>query len=503
MPHKRQSCHFQVRGPPLEYIATLLGGATARVASVCPCDGGALTACVDRLKLGSDRPKADPRVLRAYKKAMGAIYSQYGHIPSVPFNTVINTYGGTKRAMYTYCAELYHMFGLGKMYFLVFGKPGERNPLTKIRSRAIVPQVSKYEGVTQPQFTPILVELAGGRFAQERMTHNIRNSDGTPMFTCGMDNRQIARVIVDALAAGYVVISLDISSFDGSLGELASIERRAFYETTDKWSDLDRVLQAQEESELHCRSFKARIPGIRQSGTAGTGIANKMCMASILKAAMGPSGNKLLVAGDDALAFVSPEAYTTSSQSWLKRMQKLGLGVTVEDDIRLAFTMPATTVGEVVFCRSKVVITDSGPLLVKLPEDALVTAMNITRHARSPQFADYIHTVGVGYTHLWPVPILYKIARMLASVEGRNNEWLLGNSGLDYCIKQLPKGGTIAEYTPTEGDRIAYYQTTGIAPQTQSTIEDLIDCLAPVYRDEVHEHCARLLRREPVFMHNE
>jgi hypothetical protein len=451
----------------------LTGGVDPTRETVCPCTAGALTAYVRRLQLFKKRAVPHVKILEKYRREMRWIYSLFGKkIKKKRMIDVVNSYSGRKRAVYAEALVSYEKYGLGPMSFPAFSKPYELNDPGKIRARAILPQMSRQidaNGKSRMMPLPILIELAYGRYAQERSMGKLLNYDGTPMTTCGLNPRQIAQLIIHHMEGDYVALSLDVSAFDGFLGDLAEIEREEFLRHIESMSDdIIRVMKSQKRSNLS-GPIAVNIPHIRQSGTAGTGLANKLCMLAILRVTTGAhSSHRYLVAGDDALLFVPRAQFKLYINSWLRKFQDLALQVKVEG--------VAHHYSEVTFCRARVTLADNGYTLIKLPLDAIQTALNIPRHVKGPHVIDYITTRGEGYQRLWRVPILHELGVLLASANGRVRPDLLGNSGLDYMIGRDESPGPKSAIIHSPESREAFQRAFGItAPQQIAAEAELLE----------------------------
>ncbi len=478
-----QNWHLSMEGPSAIRLALLLGGVGPERDSICGCIGGGVTACTCRLQLFKKRVQPHERILKKYSESIDWLYSMLtddGKIRHVPIEQVAMSYTGRKRQIYLDCAASYRRYGLGRMSFRWFPKRYERNDPEKPRDRAILPQMSMQQTDGENKGArwmplPILLELAGGRFAQERSMHKLVNDDGSPMTTCGMSQREIAQLIMSQMKTGVRCLSFDISSFDGSLGPLAAKERLAFLKHTHIDRDLRRVIDAQMKSELG-GDVSVDIPGIRQSGTAGTGLANKLCMLAILRAAAGTQGyRRYLVAGDDALLFVKDDDYQRYGNSWSRKFLDLGLQVKLVGN-----TMDFR---EVEFCRSQITLGRDGWVLTKIPIDALRVVLNQMRHLKGPHLLDYLTTVGRGYSELWKVPVHHELGLLLMSAGGRDRPELLGNSGLDYLITKQGKDSLKTRSISVPEMRESYFLTFGVPPADQIKAEAELRLLSKDFRN--------------------
>lgn len=497
-PHRRArgpNTHLAIEGPDITALGLAFGVDETRCATVCACAGSLLWAC--QIRLGAFNGEPDPGdkcALRQYVKSLRTIYSRMtcgGKLRRVSTLQIANGYSGKKRLDALVDRVLLAEQGLGeRMVFRAECKGHELNEkLTNVRSRAILPQKAFYpEGVRGGVFagqgkgwrlSPILAENAAGRYDQERRMHNLRNPDNTPVFNCGLTQEQVARLIVYHSNLAEAAAQLDLESMDGFSFHTAPLERRVFVEYTEDPNDpvLSELMRTQNQGNIDTPELKLRIKGIRQSGTAGTAVANKCVMYAMLHSHFG-DGAYYLIFGDDALVWVRGD-----SSAWMTdlpvRYKRVGYNLKV-DGISCG---PSA----IVACRSQVVVGKRGWVMAKTPASAFRKVFNISRHLRGSEFDHYVHTIGVGYSKLWEgVPVLEELGLCLASVVGKVKPDLLSNSGMEYLMRHVvPKvNGEAVEhsYVPTirvtPEPREAFCDAFGILPAQQISMEAQIRAIA-------------------------
>lgn len=309
--------------------------------------------------------------------------------------------------------------------------------------------------------------------------HNLRNPDNTPVFNCGLSQTQVARLIVHHSSLADDAAQFDLESMDGFSHIAAPLERREFVAHTENPNDpiLVAVMRAQNQGNIDTPELKLRIKHIRQSGTAGTAVANKCVMYAMLHSYFG-DGAYYLIFGDDALVWIRGD-----SSAWMvdlpRHYKRVGFNLKVDGISR----GPAA----IVACRSQVVVGSRGWVMAKTPASAFRKVFNISRHLRGNEFGHYVHTIGVGYSKLWEgVPVLEELGLCLASVKGQVKADLLGTTGMEYLMRHIvPKvNGEAVEhsYIPTfrvtPEPRDAFCDAFGILPAQQISMEEQIRAIA-------------------------
>lgn len=482
----------------LNRILGVLGAENNDVQTPCTCSGGLVEALVNRQRLlDPARPKRiNERFLRGYRVSVYQMYQKlYGLTQSkslLTYEQCVERYSGPKREMYARSlAELrYHDYS-HDVFFPAMVKWGERTA----RYRCILPQAIRAKGVPgvtkegQVLLAPILTELPG-RLLLEEGIHGLRNFDGSRMIASGSDLNKRARVIRSMVRPGWTCFSFDFSSFDGSLGQVATEERLAFRRFMERRGECDpwlvKTLRTQEMMVVDTRDVKARIAKNRGSGTAGTSIGNKICALSALQWAVGRANDlkavKYYCDGDDTLLVVRNDQLPFMS-SWRRRLMMLGLESKIENI--------ATSPEEVVFCRAQPIDTVNGPFLCKRPLDAMMTQTNLCRHWRgdSRRFADYLATLHVGFRDVYAgVPVLGQLCKLFP-MGGRVDKELLAGSGIEYLLKNDRRKRS---YLVTDEARVSFAAAFGISCVEQQLCEkwlsELGDELAPQWVDKTLWH---------------
>lgn len=406
-------------------------------------------------------------------------------MPLMTCGEMAETYDGSKRAHYRACAtELEHNPLTWRRRREIYHEPsGKWGELTR-RPRVLLVQTVRSQGCPAvkagtPLRAPILVE---GRYRNQVETslHHYMSAHGHHMVASGMDLYKRGRMISKYSRQGWLVLSCDWKSFDGSLGELGVVERNEFLAAMKALHGADEALAATIWSQNFCKiqggPVSGRMYGNRGSGTAGTSSGNKVVVLSALHYALGPglrgaNSCQLFCDGDDTLIFVPP-IHRRWVDSWVRRLTELGLETKVEQEVENNGT--DDQLAAIRFCRAGVIETQHGPFLCKKPDDMLKVATNIRRHFRGPRFRDYLATLGVGYSNAYGhVPIMGAVGEMfaIASPHGKVDTALMEGAGLEYMVKQQPSKlhGPI-----TERDRASFHKTFGVTPAQQLLCEALL-----------------------------
>jgi len=242
--------------------------------------------------------------------------------------------------------------------------------------------------------------------------------------------------------------------------------------------DLRRVFVSQTRLNVKADGLTAEIAGNRASGTAGTSVANKIVMISALKYAMIRSYMAGKVTfycdGDDTLIFVAPDALQYEA-SWLRRLSCLGLDVVVENR--------ATTVEDIIFCRSKPVrFGDRAAMLIKRPADAFKTMCAVVRHFKGDAVVDYFATMRDGYSRLWAgVPVMAHLADVFGTEGNVNHK--LRDSDDNYRFRE----GTTTSAPITAEARADFHRVFGISVQSQLEVESLCASVGELVPGQLRE----------------
>ncbi len=446
-------------------VSNLLGENGPSTGFACSCPPGLVHACLSRQRV-LDPPRVDYRHLAGYRHSLAMFYRQlkkWKAFRVTSMEDVVNSYSGKKKRHYQRCMDVFEEFGLKSLdsiKHVAFSKWGERNA----RPRAIIPQVIIHDG--EPLFLPILIERMY-RMRMEKKLEKIRNMDGSRMFAAGRNLRQRASDITSMFRRGCRVISIDVSSFDGSEGDLAECERRSFLKEFRGAPALRRVIRDQSKMRVRTRDISMTIGPNRASGTGGTSIGNKLVMMSALYYACGLSAStgdvRFYCDGDDTLLFVDSTVPDATVTSWMRRLSFLGLDVKVDN---IAYRLE-----DVLFCRSRLVSAGGSLTLAKIPEDAWKTVCNVVRHI-GPELPTYLSTLRMGFSNMWNgIPVLRSMHKVYP--RGKVKSELLSSSGLEYMFWDL--NGYQDEILPTYEDRVWFETATGISLEAQIAFEDALE----------------------------
>lgn len=458
-----------------------------------PCTdwGGLVDALLGRQRLGDpDRPATiDPRHLAGYTKQVSKLYQILGSIidsknPEKPdWSTRWMKYSGTKREHYRKCAleQTSNPLCLKPRESIIHIAAVKWGELSA-RARALLVQTIMAIGCDgvkpgTPLRVPIMIE-GGYRDLVEDALHKYSHKRKYKYVASGMDLFKRGRVIEDHLEPGDLVLSLDWTSFDGSLGELAVVERNCFLKMMEKKFGRDNDLRVVIETQNFCRvqggPVRAKIYGNRGSGTAGTSTGNKVVVLAAIAYCLGPAfggggGVKLLCDGDDTLIFV-PKKWRGENdkwvKSWVRRFSALGLETKVQQKIRSEDGSSALS--DIRFCRAGVIRTCGGPFLCKEPFDALKVLTNFRKHFQGTRFTDYLQTLSVGLKHTYShVPVIAGYSQLF-DVGGRVDRDMLDNAGFEYMMSRQKEDGTLHV---TEDARHSFHETFGVSPSDQVRCE--------------------------------
>jgi hypothetical protein len=433
-------------------------------------------------------------MMRAYENAQRNLYQRIfdgtRHKNAIPVTDVPKRYTGGHRALYERAIDFLEKHKDFESVGVPQVKPGERcapdgEPKAG-RPRTIIMQCCRNPENGEWLPAPIAAELPGRLLVEEGL-HTLRNPNGTRQCASGRTLHQRAHDIKDMFPPGGCCLSIDATSFDGSLGHLARLEREGFLTFAQRhriWSrHLELAVGQQNDLKLRNRDgFRGRLVMNRASGTAGTSAGNKCVMLAALMAACGPAytnGDVFFYCdGDDTLLFLSAKLTrefdlpdnekgpTPAVRSWMRRMGAMGLEIKI-DGIAHAFQ-------HVVFCRAKPCMSAHGWMMVKDPASAFQNLSCVIRHFRSPQLPTYLSTLRSGFGHMWDgVPVLGCIGHMYPD-NGKFNRSLLATNGNERWLgKRFLNDRSIA----TEPNRITaearhiFTDVYGLSVTTQLRLE--------------------------------
>jgi len=466
--------------------------------SPCTDYGAQVHALLNRQRIQEDRPWViEERHLKGITAKMEELYRTLNSIirnkaakESKALKDTLNyknkalKYSGTKRAHYLRCAAELEAHPLANRCAEIYHESAPKWGELSDRPRVLLVQSIRAKGAPgvkpgQPLRAPILVEGVY-RDHYEDALHHYSHKRGFAHVASGSSLRKRGQHIQHFIEPGDMVLSLDWSSFDGSLGQLGVIERETFlrHATTlfGKNADLDAVIASQNFCRVQGGPVSAKLYGNRGSGTAGTSTGNKCVVLASIAYCLGPAfggknGVKLYCDGDDTLIVVPPRWQGENGRwvsSWVRRFTSLGLETKVQQSL---VSSQEEMVARVRFCRAGVITTCSGPVLCKEPLDALCVFTNFRKHFRGTQFRDYLTTLSVGIRNTYAdVPILNAFADFF-DVGGRVNSSLYDSSGVEHMM-HLHGGGAGEVVSPQA--RNSFYLTFGVSPTHQIHCEELI-----------------------------
>ncbi len=515
--HTRKRQHLQLMSPRIDFVSRLLEAGTSdspgflrpeKGWNACdtPCtDWGSLVRALrERQRIGQpDRPfNIDPRHLRGFELSVHRLYTTLTDIitntsPERPdYRTRWMKYSGTKREHYRQCALEEEMNPLSSRTHEIYHDASVKWGELSAKPRALLVQTVRAKGAPgvkpgTPLRSPIMVE-GGYRDLVEDALHHYCHSRGYEYVASGMDLFTRAEKIKSFSKPGDLVLSLDWTSFDGSLGELAVVERMEFLRRMENMFGTDASLRAVIETQNCCRvqggPVRAQIYGNRGSGTAGTSTGNKCVVLAAIAYALGPAfggrrGVRLLCDGDDTLIFVpSRFADPTANggrgwvQSWVRRFSQLGLETKVQQQIRID---SPESVQQIRFCRAGVFDSANGPFLCKEPFDALKVLTNYRKHFRGKRFPDYLQTLSVGIRNTYEhVPIL-RLFSCVFDVGGKNDKSLMDTAGFEYMMARQNSVGLKA---PDVQARLSFQTTFGVSVEDQLRCEAALAEEIPNFR---------------------
>lgn len=499
--HTRKRQHLQIVSPRIDFVCRILEAAANETPQLIapekgynycntPCtDYGAQTAALlARQTLGDeDRPHTiEPRHRTGYQNALRRLYQTLSSIiksqkrEKPDYRERYKNYSGSKRRHYELCAEEQDHHPLSdrehEIYHEQSGKWGELSD----RPRVLLVQQVRSKGTPNikagtPLRLPICME-GGYRDYVEDALHHYCHKNGMNYIASGMNLRKRGQFLDSMCKEGDLLLSLDWSRFDGTLGWLAVDERLEFLRVMENLFGTDHSLRAVINSQNHCLvqggPIKAKIFGNRGSGTAGTSAGNKCVVLAAISYCLGPAfggrrGVKILCDGDDTIIVVPPHFRGENDRwidSWVRRFRELGLETKVQQ--RIDYRTP-DDLASLRFCRAGVIRTADGHLLCKEPLDAVKVMSNFRKHFRGPRFRDYLSTLSVGIAGCYSgVPILHCFGPLF-NVGGKFDRELFDSSGFEYMM---------SHHAATSGTEVTQEARESFSATFKVTLDQQLQC---------------------------
>lgn len=363
------------------------------------------------------------------------------------YREVVEAYDGAKRRTYE---AAYHKIR-GPRYektwsnISMFVKP-DKYARAEIRDKA--PRAIQYR---TPMFNLLIAKYLK---PLEHVYYQHLGQLGLKVVAKGMNNEQRAQNICDAaeLFDDPVFFLCDHSKFDShvTVDHLRFIHK--IYDKVYKSRYLMRLLQYQINNTGYSKNgIKYKVRGTRMSGDYDTALGNTLLNHYILSLAFRKVRHHLLLDGDDSVIVLERRSLPEVD---LQAFSRCGMETVYS---------VVSSLSDVEFCRSKLILVDDKPRFARDPHRALSNlTVSLKRYSGSDVWIRYVAGIGMGELAMSNgVPVLGPIALAMSKLSDRPI------FDLDYAYK-----GTPGAWLPiTDTARIAYARMFGVSPEDQESIE--------------------------------
>lgn len=494
--------HLFFQGTPSSNYAQNFFGKDLCATVACDCARNLCYAMIDRGNFGNrEKPTIVPKpLLSRYRRHVRAIMREIsegvlGKRPT-PECDIPATFSGPKRVQYQRAYDAKTAGYDGPIASQANVKNEASDPIDSAKhARARVTVMPIKKTPIGHLVIPNLVEIPVARFIQVGQHHMINKRSGEEMMAGGHNPKKRAAIIIKAMSARHgkvVCLMLDVASFDGSQGSLATIVREATITFAQQQgissTELVRLLKQQERMPLFSMNgYRGIMVKNRQSGTGSTSCANKIVMMAALRTALQPwlRDIEFYCDGDDTLVFLYgnlAERVTSTSTDEPGRQVRRCLDTLTQMGLPTKLDGVAMCVEDITFCRAQIVHDSVEYTLCKKPDAAVSNILNVRRHFKSTadgniQLKRYLTTYSKGIQILWDgIPLMSSLHYLLPQYEGMVVPTMLdgSSSGIEYLIQQVGTTALKAPFTPREITPFArqvYATTTGISIDRQLNFE--------------------------------
>lgn len=304
----------------------------------------------------------------------------------------------------------------------------------------------------------------------------------------GMNSLEKGKVIAEKWFSFHkpLAIELDCTHFDKHINRtLLKLEHQIyldFYSGRDK-TELAKLLKRQRSVQWSGFSddgyrIRYKTSGGRVSGSVNTAMGNisVMCMVFYTYAIRLQRLKikfEYVNEGDDCF-FIIEQADRHRIPDIYEHFIQFGLRVRIENEV--------TTLNKIQFCQTSPILIDGQWRMIRLPKAVFFKDVCQLTYKSMAIFQKWLYEVGVGGAILNAgVPVLSKFYEKLKSLGVNNPLWDLPRtlrndlyySGLTQLIRRME----FKDILITEDARYQFYLTTGLHPDKQLALEELIEKL--------------------------
>nr|WTM05076.1 replicase [Luteovirus glycinis] len=339
----------------------------------------------------------------------------------------------------------------------------------KIAPRLICPRNKRYN-----------VELGRRlKFNEKKFMHAIDSTFESPTVLSGYDSFRVGKIIANKWSKFKrpVAIGVDASRFDQHVGVEALQWEHSIYNGAFKDPILKELLHWQTENRVMLfvedKILKFKVKGHRMSGDINTSSGNKLIMCGMMHYYFKTLGVKaeLCNNGDDCVIICErkDENKFQHMHSWFK---DYGFDMQIET--------PVYKIGQIEFCQSKPVKINGYYRMVRKPESISKDAHSLISMASAEDVKTFMSaTAQCGMILNSGVPVLDAYHKCLFKASGYKK---VSQEAIERIVSfgTQDKLGLRRERVDepiTMDNRLSYWESSGVDPQTQVLVERYFDNL--------------------------
>nr|QKG86286.1 RNA-dependent RNA polymerase P1-P2 fusion [Soybean dwarf virus] len=339
----------------------------------------------------------------------------------------------------------------------------------KIAPRLICPRNKRYN-----------VELGRRlKFNEKKFMHAIDSTFESPTVLSGYDSFRVGKIIANKWSKFKrpVAIGVDASRFDQHVGVEALQWEHSIYNGAFKDPILKELLHWQTENRIMLfvedKILKFKVKGHRMSGDINTSSGNKLIMCGMMHYYFKTLGVKaeLCNNGDDCVIICErkDENKFQHMHSWFK---DYGFDMQIET--------PVYKIGQIEFCQSKPVKINGYYRMVRKPESISKDAHSLISMASAEDVKTFMSaTAQCGMILNSGVPVLDAYHKCLFKASGYKK---VSQEAIERIVSfgtqdKLGLRKERVEEPITMDNRLSYWESSGVDPQTQVLVERYFDNL--------------------------
>nr|UVK78449.1 MAG: RNA-dependent RNA polymerase P1-P2 fusion protein [Soybean dwarf virus] len=339
----------------------------------------------------------------------------------------------------------------------------------KIAPRLICPRNKRYN-----------VELGRRlKFNEKKFMHAIDSTFESPTVLSGYDSFRVGKIIANKWSKFKrpVAIGVDASRFDQHVGVEALQWEHSIYNGAFKDPILKELLHWQTENKIMLfvedKILKFKVKGHRMSGDINTSSGNKLIMCGMMHYYFKTLGVKaeLCNNGDDCVIICErkDENKFQHMHSWFK---DYGFDMQIET--------PVYKIGQIEFCQSKPVKINGYYRMVRKPESISKDAHSLISMASAEDVKTFMSaTAQCGMILNSGVPVLDAYHKCLFKASGYKK---VSQEAIERIVSfgtqdKLGLRKERVEEPITMDNRLSYWESSGVDPQTQVLVERYFDNL--------------------------